>query len=649
MAKASEPPLIDRILDAARIGENDDWEFKSGKGGFPDAVWESYSAMANSAGGVIVLGATQRGEDVTLDGVDQGQLARWKKAFWDNHNNRQKINRPLIASGDVQDVQVGKSWLLAIRVRQATRQERPIFKGMNPIDGTYKRRHEGDYRCSPEEVGRMIADADNTPADARILDGFGIDDLDEPSIIAFRNVFSARAPHPWQALSGTDQLEKFGAWRKDHETGKVGLTLAGLLMFGKHQAITSPGAAPNYMVDFRDYRGRRPEERWGDRVFPDGTWEANLFQFYQRCWPKVSVDLKVPFSLKGVQRVDETPVHEALREAVVNAMIHADYKVGGGIVIMRHDDRYQMENPGTLLVSQEQLRRGGVSECRNKSLQRMFMLIGVGEQAGSGFARIQDGWKNQQWRAPRLTEQDGPDRVRLVMPMISLMPKKAFDDLRDRIGPSFDRLDQGERIALATASIEGDVTNTRMQDLVLDHPADITKVLRGLVTKGLLATDNQRRWTRYRLPTAIAPQHDLFSAESPDNGGSGSPRTGADSPHSGPDSPRTEDDSPRNGRDSPHTGADSPLTADEVNALRPIAEPVSRQKRASAAKIRGVILQLCHGRYLTADQLANLCNREVEGLRDRNLSKMVCEGLLRFRHPELPNHPDQAYTATKKA
>ena len=189
--KSPEPPLIDRILDAARIGENDDWEFKSGKGGFPDAVWESYSAMANSAGGVIVLGATQRGEDVTLDGVDQGQLARWKKAFWDNHNNRQKINRPLIASGDVQDVQVGKSWLLAIRERQATRQERPIFKGMNPIDGTYKRRHEGDYRCSPEEVGRMIADADNTPADARILDGFGIDDLDEPSIIAFRNVFSA--------------------------------------------------------------------------------------------------------------------------------------------------------------------------------------------------------------------------------------------------------------------------------------------------------------------------------------------------------------------------------------------------------------------------------------------------------------------------
>ena len=184
---------------------------------------------------------------------------------------------------------------------------------------------------------------------------------------------------------------------------------------------------------------------------------------------------------------------------------------------------------------------------------------------------------------------------------------------------------------------------------MLDHPADITKVQRGLVTRGLLATDNQRRWTRYRLPTAIAPRHDLFSAATPESEGIGSSRTGADSPHSGPDSPRTEDGSPRNGRNSPHTGADSPLTADEFDALRPIAEPVSRQKRASAAKLRAVILQLCHGRYLTADQIANLCNREVEGLRDRTMSKMVSEGLLRFRHPELPNHPDQAYTAAAEA
>ena len=561
------------------------------------------------------------------------QLSKLTRAFWDQHNNRQIINRPLLASGDVEAVEVDKGWLLAIRVRQASRLERPIYIGKNPLDGTFKRRHEGDYRCSRDEVARMLSDAESVPADARILDGFGIDDLDQPSITAFRNRFgSAKPDHPWLDLSGTDFLDKLGAWRMERDTGRSGLTLAGLLMFGKHLSIITPGAAPQYMVDFRDHRGRRPEERWGDRLVPDGTWEANLFQFYQRCWPKVVADLKVPFMLKGTQRVDDTPVHQALREAVVNAMIHTDYKVGGGVVIMRHDDRYQIENPGTLLVSQEQLRRGGVSECRNKSLQRMFMLIGVGEQAGSGYAHIQEGWKYQQWRAPRLTEQHGPDRVRLVMPMISLMPKEAFDSLREKIGAPFDGLAQGERIALATALIEGDVTNTRMQDLLPDHPSDITKMLRGLVERGLIDTENQRRWTRYRLPAAIAAPHDLFATAPPNRG--------SYSPHKGINSPRTEGDSPHNGDNSPHTDKDSVLDDAEIDALRYLAEPVSMQKRASPAKLRAVILALCRGRYLTAEQLSTLCNRDVKGLRDKTLSKMVTEGALRFRHPDAPNRPE---------
>jgi ATP-dependent DNA helicase RecG len=307
-------------------------------------------------------------------------------------------------------------------------------------------------------------------------------------------------------------------------------------------------------------------------------------------------------------------------------MIHADYKVGGGIVIKRYDDRYEIENPGTLLVSQEQLRRGGVSECRNKSLQRMFMLIGVGEQAGSGFARIQDGWKDQHWRAPRLIEQHGPDRVRLDMPMVSLMPQWAFDALRQKIGSAFQALSQPAQIALATAMIEGEVTNTRMQDLVPDHPSDITKLLRGLVGKDLLETDNQRRWTRYSLPSAIAPRRDLFST--------------ADSTALPGDSVGLPGNS--TGLQPDSLGLDAKATE-----LKSIADRVSGKGKVPKAVMETTILELCQGRFLTLAELASLLDRSAPNLRTAYLTPLLQAGRLRHRYPDQPNRPDQAYTSTE--
>jgi ATP-dependent DNA helicase RecG len=264
------------------------------------------------------------------------------------------------------------------------------------------------------------------PADGRILEGFGLDDLDGASLAAYRDRFATTKPkHPWLALDSRALLEQLGCWRKDRNKGEYGLTLAGLLMFGKHEAIITPDAVPNYLVDYRDYRGQQtPTDSWSDRLCPDGTWEANLFQFFERCWEKLTADLKVPRPSRAAQSSDETPVHVALREALVNALVHSDYSAPGGIVIERYRERYLMENPGTLLVSEEQLERGGVSQCRNRSLQRMFMLIGAGDQAGSGYRRIRQGWWSQVWPPPHLTTRSQPNRVRLDCIMRSAVPEQ---------------------------------------------------------------------------------------------------------------------------------------------------------------------------------------------------------------------------------
>ena len=207
----------------------------------------------------------------------------------------------------------------------------------------------------------MLADADSTPRDHRILKGFTLEDLDAPTLAQYRQLLRVVRPDStWHTLPDQELLERLGGWRRDHGSGETGLTLAGLLMFGKDLSIRAPDATPAYSVDYREKFN--PDIRWTDRIFSDGTWEANLFQFYHRAISKLYAGLPTPFQLVDGQRRDYTPAHEGLREAFVNALIHADYSVGGGVVVERYPDRFIFHNPGTLLISQEQYRRGGISD-----------------------------------------------------------------------------------------------------------------------------------------------------------------------------------------------------------------------------------------------------------------------------------------------
>jgi ATP-dependent DNA helicase RecG len=383
--------------------EGDDLEFKSAQGGLPKSLWETYSAMANSHGGVILLGVEDNGR---VSGVREPK--KLKKAFWDTVNNRGKVNLNLCSDADLAEVPNPSGLILAIRVPQATRYQRPVFLGQNPLTGTYRRNYEGDYRCTEQEIGRMLSDRAEAPADSRLLEGFGLDDLDLPSLHQYRQRLASHKPtHPWLSEDDVGLLTKLGGWRRDRSTGTEGLTVAGLLMFGRDETLRE--GVPGYHIDYRERLSNEPAERWSDRLTADGTWHSNLFQFYLRVAGRLVADLKLPFQLSAdLFRKGETEVHEAIREALTNALIHADYNGQGGIVVEKLSDGFEFSNPGTLLISFDQLLRGNVSECRNKALQTMFMLIGAAEKAGSGVDKMRRGWASQHWRSPILREQVQP-------------------------------------------------------------------------------------------------------------------------------------------------------------------------------------------------------------------------------------------------
>ena len=217
------------ILDAVLAGESADWEFKSAKGGFPANVWETYSAMANTDGGTIVLGIDDlRNGIFAVEGLKSPQQAL--KTCWDTVNNRGKVSVNLLSEKDAYLADLEGKQVLVIRVPRAGRRQRPVYVGQNPLDGTYRRNYEGDYRCDREEVARMLADQAQEPADSRILPHFTVTDLDDTTLRQYRNRFSARNPnHVWLNEDTQGFLQKLGGWRKDRTSGEEGLTVAGLL------------------------------------------------------------------------------------------------------------------------------------------------------------------------------------------------------------------------------------------------------------------------------------------------------------------------------------------------------------------------------------------------------------------------------------
>ena len=602
--------------------ESIDTEFKSARGGLPGSFWETYSAMANTQGGTIVLGVAEKPAGLVWEGVtDAVQL---RTVLWNQLNDRNKISRNLLVDEDVRTLDDEGRQFVVVSVPRASRQQRPVYVGSNPMTGTYRRAEEGDYHCTDDEVRRMLADQSEAPADAQVLAHFGQSDFDPETTKQYRNRFASRAPdHPWLLRDDTALLTKLGALRRDRATAVEGATVGGLLMFGRFEALRD--ALPGFHVDYRERLSDDPAVRWTDRVVPDGTWENNLFQFYVRVMQRLSGDLKMPFQLdRELYRKDDSAVHEALREAVVNALIHADHRGQGGVVIERYADRIELSNPGSLLVSREQLLQGGVSECRNKCLQLMFQLMGGGDKAGSGMDKIHAGWRAQHWRAPRLEETVQPDRVKLVMPMVSLIPPEVESALRERFGELFTSLDKTAVQAVVTAQVEGSVNNGRLQEITGAHSKDITAVLQVLVRDGLLTQQNQRRWASYKVAAQDSPQ------------------SGRNIDIQDESSPQLHPDSPQLATSFPQLDPLAESTA-HSSALLTIAEPARKNKKLPVEQLRHLIEQLCVERWLSAAEIARLVDRDAEKLQSRFLTAMVKESTLELRHPDVRNRPDQAY------
>lgn len=405
------------LLQLIGNSENTEVEFKSAKGGLPESFWETFSAFANTNGGVIVLGVKEKGDKFIPDGLTGEQIKTYKKRFWDCAHNKEKVSATMLTERDITEASIEEGKLLVFHIPRASYEIRPVYLTKNPFGNTYKRNHEGDYHCTDAEVRQMFSDAHHTtlPFDNQILPNYTIDDIDLFSLKGYRQRFALKKEnHPWNELDDIAFMSKLGVYRVDRETGKEGFTRAGILMFGKTESITDQACTPWYFVDYQEKMSDVPQQRWTDRIYPDGTWEANLYQFFFRVYNKLIQTLPVPFLLDGVTRLNETTAHIAIREALANCIVHCNYAVQGNIVVIRNDKQITFRNPGSMLISIKDFYEGNQSICRNPILQKFFIQLGIGEKAGSGADFIVKGWLDNKWERPLLEEKVQPDMVTLT-------------------------------------------------------------------------------------------------------------------------------------------------------------------------------------------------------------------------------------------
>lgn len=332
----------------------------------------------------------------------------------------------------------------------------------------------------------MYRDAADEPLDAAVLDHVGMDALYGETVRTYRRSYDLHhSRSAWSKLDDEEFLCRIGAAGRGRD-GEFHPTKAGLLMFGEEWRIQPE--FPNYFLDYRQETS--PEARWQDRVTSQtaGEWSGNVFDFFQRAYEKMRQALKVPFKLdENSRRIDETPAHDALCEAIANCLVNADNDGRRGVVLLWKEDGFHLSNPGGFRIPIEEAYVDGDSDPRNGTMMKMFNLVNIGERAGSGVPNMVEDWTSAGYGRPVLSERVNPERSTIFLPLDAGRAERDHSASgEDAAGALFKELPENERTAMEIAFKEGRITTRMVVDGIGISRKSAAALLKRLVGKGYL-------------------------------------------------------------------------------------------------------------------------------------------------------------------
>jgi ATP-dependent DNA helicase RecG len=605
----SAEELLERLNNG---DESTEIEAKAGRE-VGTSLMETVCAMSNEpgrGGGYILLGVSPMAEALfpsyevvgvaQPDKVQADLISACASVF-------NVVVRPQISSEPLS----GKT-VLVVQVPEAQPHEKPVyFRNKGLPRGAFRRFGPTDAVCTDDDLQVLFQGRDHRSFDEGAVEECVVEDLDTAAIAEYRRARAEANPNaPELGYSDEELLLSLSCVARRPQ--RLVPTIAGVLLFGKRSTIRRVFSLMR--LDYIRVPGREwvrdPDSRFDTLEILDPILLA-----LPRAINAVLDDIPKAFHLpaSAIQRRDVPLIPQtAIREALVNAVMHRSYRQRSAVQIIRYANRLEIRNPGHSLVPDDRLGEPG-SVTRNEKIAAVLHETRYAETKGSGIRAIRESMA-QANLAPPTFESDREKDCFVVTFLFHHFLNE--EDVRWLGQFSEMELSEDEQKALVYVRETGAINNAAYRDINRVEALSASGHLRRLRDLGLLEQKGKSVGTYYEPTWRLLKPGDKRKPQS--------------AQPTGPTLSATREP----------TGFKGNLQGLPTG----LAEAVrSLGTRSAPADTRRVILELCRWRPLSSEELADIVGRNQHYLLTTLLRPMIRDGDLEYVYPDQPAHPQQAY------
>jgi ATP-dependent DNA helicase RecG len=298
--------------------------------------------------------------------------------------SRSKFN--ILINPECRKYQIDGKTILTFYIPSA--EVKPVY--FNSLQNTFLRTGSGDQRATDYEINTLLREQSFGIMSAKPAEDTSVDSFNKASYKSFRSYLKQMIPElPYNALED----DEFNRKLRLVKNGK--LTYGGLLFLGDNVVIQDH--FPDFRVDYLEIPATsyaEAEPRYTFRIQE----QENLWEYYFALFQRLRIYADNPLYIgdMGIGHEDNRQL-DALREGLINMIIHCDYFSPMKPRIRVFTDRIEFENPGALPRPIEELMREDVSVPRNPVLAKLFRVAKLCENAGYGFDKMLV-WKKETYR-----------------------------------------------------------------------------------------------------------------------------------------------------------------------------------------------------------------------------------------------------------